>query len=67
MNAWLRNHFQSDELPPADILTSAYLAAVRVVADAGRFPNADRATLSRLIEEMEADAEICNILAEQGI
>jgi len=62
MNIWLRNHFQSDDLPPTDILRSSYEAACRVLQNPARFPNADFAMLTRLIEEMETDAEICNLI-----
>jgi hypothetical protein len=62
MNRWLKDHFQSDELPPKDVLQAAYDAAIRVLHDTINYPNANRVILSRLIEEMEADPEICNIL-----
>lgn len=67
MNAWLRNHYQSDTLPPVDVLVTSYRSAQSVLHNPVRYPNADRATLTRLVEEMEADAEICNILAEAGV
>lgn len=67
MNTWLKNYFQSDDLPPTDVLISTYKAARRVVTNREVFPLGNHRLLSRLIEEMEADPEICNILAENGV
>lgn len=62
MNVWLRNFFQSDELPPLDVVKSTYVSACKVLHNKEKFPNADYPTLTRLVEEMEADPEICNII-----
>jgi hypothetical protein len=62
MNDWLKNHFQSDEVPPKDILQSTYNSACLVINNPARFPKANRTVIMRLVEEMEASAEICNIL-----
>lgn len=62
MNTWLRNHFQSDTTPPADVLQKTYDAACDVLHHSNAYPLADTKLLNRLIEEMEADAEICNLL-----
>lgn len=62
MNTWLKNHFQSDDLPPRDILQSSYDAACRVVQNPHLFPRANFAVLHKLIEEMETNPEICNLL-----
>ena len=64
MSAWLKNYYQSDELPPRDIIVSGYCAAVRVLRNPQRFPNADKTTLYTLIEELEADAEACQMLPD---
>lgn len=69
MNEWLKDHFKTEELPSAEVLVRAYRVATLALREANKanFPNVDFNRLRRLIEEMEANAEICNILAENGI
>jgi len=64
MTPWLKNHFQSDELPPRDIVESALLAAHRVIQNPSQFPKADFTTLYRLIEEIENDQDCVWMLTE---
>jgi hypothetical protein len=57
MSPWLKNHFQTDEVPDFDILDSALKAAHKVTSNQEQFPKADFATLYRLIEEIENDQD----------
>ena len=61
MNAWLKNYFQSDEVPSKEILQRTYDSACRTV-QSGDDVFGTLKLMNRLIEEMEADAEICNII-----
>lgn len=67
MTPFLKSHFQSDELPPRDIVEGALNAAHRVIQNPEQFPKADFATLYRLIEELENDQDVVWLLTEPSI
>jgi len=62
MNDWLKAYFCSDELPRKTVLQATYNSACEILQNPAKYPKANRTVLTRLVEEMETDAEICNIL-----